>query len=55
MLEAGFDITLTGFSIAESDVLIDALAGEEPASPAEEVLPPMEDGPGTRRQVTSGG
>ncbi len=45
VLETGFDITLTGFSIAESDVLIDALAGEEPASPAEEVLPPMEDGP----------
>ena len=45
-----FDIDLTGFAIAEVDGLIEGLAVEEPASPRDEVLPPLEEGlPVTRR------
>ena len=44
VLDPGFDIGLTGFSIAETDLLIEGLAVEEPASPAEEALPQLGEG-----------
>ena len=43
-LNDGFDIGLTGFTIAEVDGLIEGLAVEEPASPKDEALPPLVDG-----------
>jgi len=44
-VDDGFDISLTGFSIAEVDGLIEGLAVEEPGSPADEKLPPLASGP----------
>lgn len=44
-VDEGFDIGLTGFSIAEVDGLIEGLAVEEPASPKDEELPPLSEGP----------
>jgi len=44
-LDAGFDIGLTGFAIAEVDGLIEGLAIEEPAAPRDEELPAPADGP----------
>ena len=43
-VDDGFDISLTGFSIAEVDGLIEGLAVEEPGSPADEMLPPLASG-----------
>ena len=40
-VDDGFDIGLTGFTIAEVDGLIEGLAVEEPASPRDEALPPL--------------
>ena len=40
----GFDIGLTGFTIAEVDGLIEGLAVEEPAAPRDEMLPPLTEG-----------
>ncbi len=37
--DAGFDIGITGFTIAEVDSLIEGLAVEEPGDPAEERMP----------------
>ncbi len=37
----GFDISLTGFSIAEVDSLVEGLQSEEPGDPEDEVLPPL--------------
>ena len=48
-LDPGFDIGLTGFSIAEVDGLIEGLAVEEPVSPKDESLPPLGDGPAVTR------
>jgi DNA modification methylase len=48
-VDPGFDIGITGFAIAEVDGLIDGLAVEEPASPRDEVLPELGDGPATSR------
>ena len=44
-VDDGFDISLTGFSIAEVDGLIEGLAVEELGSPADEKLPPLASGP----------
>ena len=44
VLGEDFDLSVTGFSIAEIDGLIEGLAVEEPASPKDEKLPPMGDG-----------
>jgi hypothetical protein len=48
-LDAGFDIDLTGFNIAEVDGLIEGLAAEEPVAPRDEALPTLVDGPGVSR------
>lgn len=48
-LDAGFDIGVTGFTIAETDVLIEGLAVEEPAAPRDEELPPLAEGPAVTR------
>ena len=45
VLDPSFDIGLTGFTIAEVDGLIEGLAVEEPASPKDEALPALGDGP----------
>lgn len=42
-LDLGFDIGITGFSVAEIDILIEGLNVEEPGDPEEEQLP--QDGP----------
>ncbi|MCA8881917.1 MAG: ParB N-terminal domain-containing protein [Rhodobacteraceae bacterium] len=39
LLEAEFDVSLTGFTIAEVDGLIEAQAPEEPGDPADDLLP----------------
>jgi len=44
-IDVGFDITLTGFSIAEADTLIEDLYLEEPGSPDDEKLPLFHVGP----------
>ncbi len=43
-VDDGFDISLTGFSIAEVDGLIEGLAVEDPGSPTDETLPPLASG-----------
>ena len=48
-VDPDFDIGLTGFTIAEVDGLIEGLAVEEPASPRDEVLPPLGEGPPVTR------
>ena len=48
-VDAGFDIGITGFTIAEVDGLIEGLAVEEPVSPKDEALPPLEEGPAVAR------
>jgi hypothetical protein len=45
ILDPAFAVGPTGFTIAETDSLIDNLAVEEPASPKDEILPPLADGP----------
>lgn len=42
--DGGFDISVTGFSIAEVDALVEGLAPEEPGDPDDDVLPPLGDG-----------
>ncbi len=42
--EWGFNVSLTGFSIAEVDGMLDGLAMEESGSPADEQLPPLATG-----------
>ena len=44
-LEAGFDVSLTGFTLAEVDSLIDGRAVEEAGNPGDDVLPEASDGP----------
>ena len=44
-VDDGFDIGLTGFTIAEVDGLIEGLSVEEPAAPRDEEVPPLGDGP----------
>ncbi|MCB1420325.1 MAG: ParB N-terminal domain-containing protein [Notoacmeibacter sp.] len=41
----GFDVELTGFSIAEIDNLMETVAPEEPGDPSEDLLPAPDDGP----------
>ena len=48
-LDDGFDIDLTGFTIAEVDGLIEGLAVEEPASPRDEILPVLTEGSATSK------
>ena len=48
-LDAGFDIGVTGFTIAEVDGLIEGLSVEEPASPRDEQLPLLASGPAVTR------
>ena len=48
-LDEGFDLGLTGFTIAEADGLIEGLAVEEPTSPRDEALPPLREGPSVTR------
>lgn len=43
--DMGFDVSLTGFSIAEVDALVEGLNPEDPGDPGDDVLPPLEDGP----------
>jgi DNA modification methylase len=45
--DPGFDLGITGFTIAETDSLIEGLTPEEPGDPEDEVLPPLGEG-GTR-------
>jgi DNA modification methylase len=45
--DPGFDLSVTGFTIAEADSLIEGLTPEEPGDPEDEVLPPLGEG-GTR-------
>ena len=45
VLSDELDISLTGFTIAEVDGLIEGLAVEESASPKDERLPPLAEGP----------
>ncbi|MEQ1899524.1 MAG: DNA methyltransferase [Devosia sp.] len=40
----GFDVSLTGFSIAEIDSLVEGLHPEEPGDPEDDVLPPLSGG-----------
>ena len=42
--EGGFDVSLTGFSIAEVDNLVEGLHPEEPGDPEDNVLPPLGEG-----------
>ena len=44
-LEVGFDVSLTGFTLAEVDSLIDGRAVEEAGNPGDDVLPEASDGP----------
>ncbi len=44
VLDPAFNIGVTGFTIAEVDGLIEGLVVEEPASPKDEALPPLDDG-----------
>jgi DNA modification methylase len=44
-LDETFDLGLTGFSIAETDQLIEGLAVEEPGNPSDDALPDPQDGP----------
>lgn len=44
-LDLGFDLSLTGFSIAEIDRLIDGLQPAEPGDPADDRLPPPDEVP----------
>ena len=41
VVDTGLDLSLTGFSIAEVDALIEGLSVEEPASPRDEKIPPL--------------
>lgn len=43
--DPSFDLDLTGFAVAEVDGLIEGLAVEEPASPRDEAMPPLAEGP----------
>ncbi len=43
-LDETFNLELTGFSIAETDQLIDGLSFEEPGNPEDDALPPHEEG-----------
>jgi DNA modification methylase len=45
LIDERFDITVTGFSIAEADILIEGLKVEEPAAPDDERLPDLASGP----------
>ncbi|WP_421696629.1 ParB N-terminal domain-containing protein [Aestuariivirga sp.] len=47
--DPGFDIDLTGFAIGDVDGLIDGLAVGEPASPRDEELPALMEGPPVTR------
>ena len=42
--DGDFDVSLTGFSIAEVDTLVEGLSPEEPGDPDDDVLPPLGDG-----------
>ena len=42
--DGGFDVSLTGFSIAEVDGLMEGLHPEDPGDPDDDVLPPLGDG-----------
>lgn len=42
--DPGFDLSITGFTIAETDSLIEGLTPEEPGDPEDEVLPPLGEG-----------
>ena len=44
-VDPGFDIGITGFTIAEVDGLIEGLNVEEQGSPDDEQIPPVQDGP----------
>lgn len=44
-LDLGFDVEITGFSIAEIDSLVEGRAPEEPGDPADDLLPELADGP----------
>ncbi len=44
-LDPGLDIGLTGFTVSETDSLIENLSVEEPASPKDEAMPPVSSGP----------
>ena len=44
-IDEGFDITVTGFSIAEADILIEGLKVEELAASEDERLPDLASGP----------
>jgi DNA modification methylase len=48
-LDEAFDLTITGFSIAEADQLIEGLAVEESGNPADDALPAETDGPTVTR------
>jgi DNA modification methylase len=40
----GFDVSLTGFSVAEVDTLVEGLHPEEPGDPDDDLLPPLGEG-----------
>ena len=42
--DGGFDVSLTGFSIAEVDGLVEGLHPQDPGDPEDDVLPPPGDG-----------
>ena len=44
-LDLGFDVEITGFSIAEIDSLVEGRSPEEPGDPADDLLPEVPDGP----------
>lgn len=48
-LDAGFDIGITGFNIAETDALIEGLSVEEAVSPRDEALPALAEGAAVTR------
>ena len=52
--DLGFDISVTGFSIAEVDRLIEGLAPEEEGDPADDRLPDPDAAPSRCRPATSG-
>ena len=49
ILDPSFDISLTGFSIAEVDELIDGASRDSLGEPADELLPPLGEGPPVTR------
>jgi DNA modification methylase len=49
VLDPGFTIDLTGFSVAEADSLIEGLSIEEPGNPEDDRLPELAEGPAVTR------